>query len=83
MEAVYFSETLVSTYKSTRYYNPEDQHRHMHCRKHLRSHTDDTTWFMVFPVKLIVAQLVKKFIDFMGSEFRCRFYKSPPIYPIY
>jgi hypothetical protein len=26
MEAVYSSETLISTYKSTRRYNPEDQH---------------------------------------------------------
>jgi hypothetical protein len=26
MEAVCYSETLVSTYKSTRRYNPEDQH---------------------------------------------------------
>jgi hypothetical protein len=29
MEAVCFSETLVSTYKSTRRYNPEEQHRHL------------------------------------------------------
>jgi hypothetical protein len=28
VEAVYSSETLVSTYKSTRRYNPEDQNRH-------------------------------------------------------
>jgi hypothetical protein len=33
MEAVYFSETLVSTYKSTRNYNPEDQHQHLHRRQ--------------------------------------------------
>jgi hypothetical protein len=26
IETEYFSETLVSTYKSTRRYNPEDQH---------------------------------------------------------
>jgi hypothetical protein len=29
MEVVCFSETLVSTYESTRRYNPE-QHRHLH-----------------------------------------------------
>jgi hypothetical protein len=28
METVRSSETLVSTYKSTRRYNPEDQHQH-------------------------------------------------------
>jgi hypothetical protein len=28
MGTVCFSETLVSTYKSTRRYSPEDQHRH-------------------------------------------------------
>jgi hypothetical protein len=28
MEAVCSAETSVSTYKSTRRYNPEDQHRH-------------------------------------------------------
>jgi hypothetical protein len=30
MEAVRSSETPVSTYKSTRRYNPEEQHRHSH-----------------------------------------------------
>jgi hypothetical protein len=33
MEAVYSSETVVTTYKSTRRYNPEDQHQHLHRRK--------------------------------------------------
>jgi hypothetical protein len=28
MEAVWSSETVVSTYKSTEHYNPEDQNRH-------------------------------------------------------
>jgi hypothetical protein len=32
MEAVCAFETLVSTYKSTRRFNPEDQHRHLHHR---------------------------------------------------
>jgi hypothetical protein len=31
------SETLVSTYKSTRRFNPEDQHRHLQRRENLRS----------------------------------------------
>jgi hypothetical protein len=39
MELVYFSETLVSTYKCTRRYNPEDQHRQLHRREKLKSHT--------------------------------------------
>jgi hypothetical protein len=29
METVFSSEALVSTYKSTRRYNPEDKHRHL------------------------------------------------------
>jgi hypothetical protein len=29
METACFSETLVSTYKSTQRYNPEEQHRHI------------------------------------------------------
>jgi hypothetical protein len=39
IEAVCPSETLVSTYESTRRYKPEDQHRHPHRRESLRSHT--------------------------------------------
>jgi hypothetical protein len=35
MEAVCSSETLVSTYKSTRRYNP---HRHLHRRENLKTH---------------------------------------------
>jgi hypothetical protein len=37
-EAVCSSETLVSTYKSTRRYSPEDQHRHLHFHQNLKSH---------------------------------------------
>jgi hypothetical protein len=37
MEAVCSSETLASTYKLTRRYNPEDQRRHLHGRENLRS----------------------------------------------
>jgi hypothetical protein len=39
MEAVYSSETLVSTYNSVRRYNPEDRHRHLHHRENLKSQT--------------------------------------------
>jgi hypothetical protein len=28
-----FSDTLLCTYKSTRRYNPQDQHRHLHLRE--------------------------------------------------
>jgi hypothetical protein len=38
MEEVYSSETLVTTYKSTRRRNPEDQHRHFHLYKNLKSY---------------------------------------------
>jgi hypothetical protein len=38
MKTVCFTETSVSTYKSTRRHNPEDQHRHFHCRENLKSH---------------------------------------------
>jgi hypothetical protein len=39
MEAVCSSETLISAYKYTRRYNPEDQHRHLRGRENLESHT--------------------------------------------
>jgi hypothetical protein len=35
MEAAYSSETLVSAYKSTRPYCPEDQDRHLYRRENL------------------------------------------------
>jgi hypothetical protein len=38
MEAVCSSETLVSTYESTRCCNTEDQHRHRHRRENFQSH---------------------------------------------
>jgi hypothetical protein len=38
VEAVCFSETLVSTYKSTRRHN-SDEHRHLHGRENIRPHT--------------------------------------------
>jgi hypothetical protein len=37
MERACSSETLVSTYKSTRRYNPGDQHRHFYRRENLKS----------------------------------------------
>jgi hypothetical protein len=41
METVCFSETLLSTCKSTRRYNPEDQHRILHRRENLNSHIQE------------------------------------------
>jgi hypothetical protein len=38
METVCFSETSVSTYKTARRHNPEEQHRHLHRRENLKSH---------------------------------------------
>jgi hypothetical protein len=40
METLCFSEMLVSTYKSTRRHNPEDQHRHLHRRENLKFHIE-------------------------------------------
>jgi hypothetical protein len=37
IKTVCFSETLISTHKSTRRYNPEDQHRQLHCLENLKS----------------------------------------------
>jgi hypothetical protein len=36
METTCFSESLVSTYKSTRRYNPEDQQQHLHRLENLK-----------------------------------------------
>jgi hypothetical protein len=46
METVCFSETLISTYTSTRCYYLEDQHRHFHRSKNLKSQTEGSvhTW---------------------------------------
>jgi hypothetical protein len=41
MHTVCFPETVVSTYKSTRPYNPEDQHRHLYSRENLKSHIEN------------------------------------------
>jgi hypothetical protein len=38
METVCFSETFISTYKSTRRYSAEDQHQHFHHCENLKSH---------------------------------------------
>jgi hypothetical protein len=37
IETVCYYKTLVSNYKSTRHYNPKDQHRHLHRRENLTS----------------------------------------------
>jgi hypothetical protein len=44
-EAVCFTETLISTHKSTRRYNSEDQHQHLYRRENLKSHTITLTLF--------------------------------------
>jgi hypothetical protein len=36
MEAICYSEMLVSTSKSARRYNPEDHHRNLYCRENLK-----------------------------------------------
>jgi hypothetical protein len=38
MEAVCSSETLVSTYQSTRRHNQKEQHGHLHRRENIKSH---------------------------------------------
>jgi hypothetical protein len=37
METACFSETSVSTYESTWYHNPEEEHQHLHRRENLKS----------------------------------------------
>jgi hypothetical protein len=37
MEAISSSETLVTTYKTTRHHNPEDHDPHFHSRENLKS----------------------------------------------
>jgi hypothetical protein len=37
MEAIRSSETLVTIYKTTRGYNPEDHSRHIHRRENTKS----------------------------------------------
>jgi hypothetical protein len=37
MGTVCFSKTLVSTYKSSQRYSPEEQHRQLHRRENLKS----------------------------------------------
>jgi secreted PhoX family phosphatase len=39
METVCFSETLVSTYESTRHHNPEE-HQHLHRRENLKTQSN-------------------------------------------
>jgi hypothetical protein len=49
LEAACFFETPITIYKSTRRYNPEDQHRHLYRRDNLRSHLG----YVVLPYTLI------------------------------
>jgi hypothetical protein len=37
-EAIFPSETLISTFKLSLHYTPEDQHGHLHRRGNLKSH---------------------------------------------
>jgi hypothetical protein len=39
MEAASTSETLVNFYQTTRRYNPEDSHIHIHRRENLKSYS--------------------------------------------
>jgi hypothetical protein len=57
METVCFSETLVSTYKSTRRYNPEDQHRHLRRRENLKSHV---LLYFLFTVVRNVLKIIRQ-----------------------
>jgi hypothetical protein len=42
METVYFSETLVYTYESTRRHNTEEQYRHLYHCEDLRCHSQES-----------------------------------------
>jgi hypothetical protein len=42
METVCFSETMVSTDKSTWRHKPEEKRRHLHRRENLKSHIKET-----------------------------------------
>jgi hypothetical protein len=48
MDTVCSSETLVSTYKSTRRYNPKEQHRHFYRRDDWKSHIFLSFLFHIF-----------------------------------
>jgi hypothetical protein len=48
MEAVYYPKMLLSTYKSTWHYNPEDQYQHLLCHEKQKSHTHTTYGFVYF-----------------------------------
>jgi hypothetical protein len=47
--AVCSSETLVSTFKFIRRYNPKDQYRHLHRRENLKSHINILFYFALHP----------------------------------
>jgi hypothetical protein len=59
MEAVCYSETLVPTYKPTRHYYPEDQHR----RENLKLQTLNSSYSFYF-----TAQIHKNSLGSFGDE---------------
>jgi hypothetical protein len=59
MEAVCSSETLVSTYKPIRRFNPYDQQRHIHRLENLKSHIAMQT-VLIYPIlKRILQKKIK------------------------
>jgi hypothetical protein len=68
MEAIYFLETLVSTYKTTRHHNLEDQHRHLH--RHDSLNSEDTGHFYVGSLCRPDLSWEKK--QFVRNELRAR-----------
>jgi hypothetical protein len=71
-EAVCSSETSMSTYRATRYHDPEDQHQYIR-RENFKSQLSNLLipWGGVFLVKLMVTQLVKRlpaFTEPRGSQ---------------
>jgi hypothetical protein len=68
-KAVCFSEMLVSTYKSTRRYNPEDKHRHLYRRKNRTPHISLYSFFssLLFPLSFLLS-----FIPYFSREMEGR-----------
>jgi hypothetical protein len=59
MEAVCSSETLASSYKSTWFYNQEDEHRHLHHRENLKSNKAIMLQFRRMPEYIGVQYMYK------------------------
>jgi hypothetical protein len=64
MAEVCSSDTLVSTCKSTRRYNPENQHRHLHRWENLECHITHSIPFWSSNLDSSVAQLYMLFMCF-------------------